>query len=55
MKTLGLSVERQLRFLAALAASGDARAAAETTEAYLGGATGAPQLGSRIRCSLEER
>lgn len=33
MKTLGLSVERQLRFLAALSESGDARAAAETAEA----------------------
>ena len=32
MKTLGLSVERQLRFLAALGESGDARAAAETAE-----------------------
>ena len=32
MKTLGLSVERQLRFLAALGELGDARAAAETAE-----------------------
>jgi hypothetical protein len=35
MKTLGLNVERQLRFLAALSESGDAQAAAETAEANL--------------------